>query len=333
MKAAVMTRFNTPLETKDLQPGEPGPGQVRIRVRASGVCYTDLHAWHGALPLDPPAVLGHEPVGTIEKLGEGVTHLKIGDRVGVSWHQGGCGRCIYCEKHLEKYCAAPVSWMQNGGGHAEQMIAEANGCTILPDNVSWEVAAPMFCAGFTVMSGYRNANPRPGDRVAVVGIGGLGHIALQVAKAMGHEVIAVTGSADKANDAREFGADEVLVIEEHAGRELMAIGGADIVLSTTNSMKHVSDALGGLLPEGRMVVMGVGPEPILVNLVSLLFSQLVIKGSTQNERSDLVEVLQLAAKGKIKPKLEICSLNELNDVYQRLSGGEVRYRAVVVHET
>ncbi|MEJ2719837.1 MAG: alcohol dehydrogenase catalytic domain-containing protein [bacterium] len=332
MKAAVLTQFNTPLEIADVPVGEPGPGQVRIDVRASGVCYTDLHAWHGVLPITPPIVLGHEPVGTIAKVGAGVTHLNVGDRVGVSWHQGGCGRCVYCERHQEKYCAEPVSWMQLGGGHAQSMIAEASGCTALPDGLAWETAAPLFCAGYTVMSGYRNASPRPGERVAVVGIGGLGHIALQIAKAMGHEVIAVTGSADKAKEVAEFGADEVLVVRENAGRELMEIGGADVVLSTTNSMKHASEMVDGLLPEGRLVVMGVGQDAIQTSPASLLFKQLVVKGSTQNNRSDLVEVLQLAAEGKVKPKLELYKLDEINGVFDRLSEGRVRYRAVVVHE-
>jgi 2-desacetyl-2-hydroxyethyl bacteriochlorophyllide A dehydrogenase len=332
MKAAVLSKFNNPLEIKEIPAREPGPGQVRIRIHASGVCGTDLHAWHGLLPVSPPVVLGHEPVGTIEKIGPGVTRLKVGDRVGVSWHQAGCGRCVYCEKHQEKYCTDPVTWMRHGGGHAELMIAEAAGCTTLPDGVSWETAAPLFCAGYTVMSGYRNANPRPGERVAVVGIGGLGHLALQVAKAMGHEVIAVTGSAAKTKDLKELGADEVLVVRNDAGRELMEMGGVDVVLSTSNSMKHASEIVGGLLPEGRLVVMGVGPEPLQVSPFSLLFNQLVVKGSTQNNRSDLVDMLQMAAKGKIKPKLEIYKLDEINRVFQRLGEGKVRFRAVMVHD-
>lgn len=332
MKAAVMTELNKPLEMKDIAANEPADGQVRIRMHASGVCGTDLHAWHGMLPVELPVVLGHEPVGVVEKLGSGVKDLKVGDRVGVSWFQAGCGRCSYCQSHLDKYCATPVSWMQNGGGNSELMIAEADGCTLLPDDLSWEVAAPLFCAGFTIMSGYRNASPRPGDRLAVIGIGGLGHLALQTAKALGHEVIAITGSANKVQEARDLGADEVLVIKEHAGQELMAMGGADVVLSTSNSMKQNSEVMEGLLPEGRLVVMGVGAEPISVSPFSILLKQLTVRGSTQNNRADLVEILNLAAAGKVKPKLEIYKLDEINDVFQRLSAGKVRYRAVLMHE-
>ena len=332
MKAALLKEYNSPLVFEDITTPEPGDGQVRIKMYASGLCGTDLHVIHGQLPLKLPSVLGHEPVGVVEKLGAGVTKLKEGDRVGVSWVQDGCGRCPHCQRKKELYCADQTTWMHNGGGNSEYMIAEADGCTLLPENISWEVAAPIFCAGYTIMSGYRNANPKPGEKVAVIGIGGLGHLALQTAKALGHEVIAITGSENKRDEAKQLGADEVVVVKEHAGKELMAIGGADIVLSTSNSMKQNSEVIDGLLPEGRFVTMAVGGEPIQVNPVTALMKQIAVKGSMQNNRQDLVEILNLAAEGKVKPMLETYQFNEVNKAVERLSEGKVRYRAVMMHE-
>lgn len=332
MKAALLTAINQPLEIRNIPDPEPAPGQVRIRMTASGICGTDLHVQHGLIPVQLPWVLGHEPVGTVEKPGAGVTTLKVGDRVGVPWAQAGCGRCPSCQRNRISFCADARTWIQNGGGNSELMIAEADGCLLLPEKLSWEMAAPLFCAGYTVMSGYRNAFPRPGDRVAVLGVGGLGHLALQVAKAMGHETVAVTGSAGKVKELKDMGADEVLVIKEHVGRELQAIGGTDIILSTTNGMAHNSQAIEGMRPEGRMVVMGVGEGLIQFHPFATLLTQSIVRGSSQNHRADLVDILNLTAAGKVKPALELYKLDDVNKIMTRLAEGKVRYRAVVMHE-
>ncbi len=275
---------------------------------------------------------GHEPVGTIDKLGPGVTHLQVGDRVGVHWNQRGCGRCVYCQRGEVNYCQNARSWVDLGGGHSELMIAEASGCTLLPQSIGWEDAAPLFCAGFTVMSGYRNADPRTGDRVAVLGLGGLGHLAVQFAAALGHEVIAVTNSEDKRALAKELGAAEVLVVKEHAGNELMQIGGADIALSTGNSLKQAGEIITGLRPGGRLSIMGVGADPLALDPFALLFRQISVKGSSQHRRSDLVEALDLVASGKVKPKLEVYPLADVNTAMERVDKGKVRFRAVLRHE-
>ena len=329
MRAAVIESANEPLVLKDLPVPEPGPGQVRIAIRASGICGTDLHVWHGLFPVELPIVPGHEPVGIVDAIGDGVRSVRPGDRVGVSWAQRGCGTCPMCQKLKAKYCEESITWANLGGGHQEFMLAEETGCTLIPDAVSFEVAAPLFCAGFTVVSGYRNARPRPGDRVAVIGIGGLGHLALQVAKANGHEVIAITSSANKRDEALSLGADEVLVVAKHAGEELAAMGGADVVISTSNGMEQNSQVLYGLRPEGRMVTMAVGAKPIQVDPTLALSKQISLIGSMQNNREDMVEALDLAAAGKLKPALETYELDQVNEAMARLAEGKVRYRAVL----
>jgi D-arabinose 1-dehydrogenase-like Zn-dependent alcohol dehydrogenase len=331
MRAAVMTGILGPNEVRDLPRRDPGPGQVRVRIRASGLCGTDMHAWRGNFALPAfPAVLGHEPVGEVDTVGPGVSAVRPGDRVGVSWTQRGCGRCQPCQEERPKYCGQPVTWVENGGGNAEYMIAEETGCTLLPEGLAWEAAAPLFCAGFTVMSGYRNAAPRPGDRVGILGLGGLGHLALQVARAMGHETVAITRSEGKAESLRRLGADEVVVIGDHAGKAVRAIGGVDVILSTSNDMRQNGEALRGLRDEGRFVTMALGTDPIPVDPNLMLGKQLVLKGSMLNDRKDLIEVLHLAALGKVRPVLEVYPLEQVQQAYERLDRGEVRYRAVLV---
>ncbi|MCF6287414.1 MAG: alcohol dehydrogenase catalytic domain-containing protein [Candidatus Hydrogenedentes bacterium] len=332
MKAAFFTGAKQPFTFQDVAVPEPGPGEVRIRCHASGICGTDAHYWDGTLPLQSPWVLGHEPVGTIDALGDGVTHLREGDRVGVSWVQEGCGRCGFCQRRKPDYCDDQYSWMNLGGGHAEYMIARAAGCTLLPDGLDWAVAAPLFCAGYTVMSGYRNAQAKPGDRVGVIGIGGLGHLLVQVAKAYGHEVVAITSSENKREEARQLGADEVLVVKEHAGKALADMGGVDVAISTSNDMKHNSQVIEGIRHEGKLVSMAISKEKMEIDPLFLLDHQIRIIGSQQCGREDLVEILGLAASGKVKPMLECYPLEAVNEVMQRLAEGKVRYRAVLTHE-
>ena len=330
MRAAVIETFNQPWQVRELPDPKPGPGQVVIKVHASGMCYTDIHAHHGMFPLKPPFVAGHEPAGTIVEVGAGVTDLRVGDRVGVFWAQKGCGRCAACQAGRGG-CPEAQSWMHLGGSNSELMLAWASGCALIPDGVSFEAAAPIFCAGYTTMSGLRNADPRPGERVAVLGLGGLGHLALQFAKAVGLETIAITGQENKRRELTELGADEVIVAGDDPGKALLEAGGADIVLSTTNSAKQVSSAFTGLRRNGRLINMGVPDAPISIDPFGLLMSQRQLRGSSQDERSDLYEALQLVAKGKVKPVVETYPLARINEVRERLESGKVRYRAVIQH--
>ena len=331
MRASVITEFNAPWQLRDVADVHPGPGQVVIRIRASGMCGTDVHVHRGMFPLKPPFVAGHEPAGEIVELGAGVTDFKVGDRVGAFWNQKGCGRCDVCQSGRQDHCPNAQSWMNTGGGNSELMIAWASGCALIPEGVSFVDAAPIFCAGYTVMSGLRNASPVPGERVAVLGVGGLGHLAVQLAKAVGLETFAITGQASKKKELQELGADEVVLSGDDPGKSLTAAGGADIILSTTNSAKQVGSAFSGLRPGGRLVNMGVPDGPIPIDPMVLMFGQRQLRGSSQDERADLKEALDHVARGKVKPRIETYPLEKANEARERLEAGKVRYRAVLLH--
>ncbi len=331
MKAAFVEKYREPWGVRDVADPTPGPGQVLIQIGACGMCGAEVHIHHGHFSwLKLPCVPGHEPVGKIVALGAGVTTLRVGDRVGVSWVQKGCGRCAACQSGRPLYCPASQTWMTVGGGFAQLMLAWAEGCTLVPDGLDDVTAAPIFCAGFTVMSGLRNAEPRAGERVAVLGIGGLGHLAIQLAAALGFETIAVTSSAEKTGEAKRLGASDVVVAGANVGEALQKAGGADVILSTTNSAQQVSQAVAGLRPEGRLVSMGAVDGPLQIDGMLLLTRQLRVMGSTQNRRGDLVDTLALAAKGKIKPVVETFPLERVNDALARLESGRMRYRGVLL---
>jgi alcohol dehydrogenase len=305
---------------------EPGPNQVLIKIRASGMCYADVHQTRGEMPGAFPRTLGHEPVGEVVAVGAGVTTRKAGDRVGVPWIQTTCGRCEWCLRGKPMFCGEAVgTGVQMAGGHAEYLLAYADATMLLPDGLSYEQAAPIFCAGYTVWSGLRWAAPQPGERVAVVGIGGLGHLAVQYAKATGFHTIAVSHSPDKDRLIRELGADEV--VRDGAG--LARAGGADIVLGTSNSMDAMADSVQGLRPDGRLVVMGFEARPLMVSPVHLLMKRIKILGSQQNSREYLREALALAAGGKVRVVTETYRLDEIGKAYDRVEKGQVRFRAVI----
>jgi D-arabinose 1-dehydrogenase-like Zn-dependent alcohol dehydrogenase len=329
MRAAVIAQLNQPWEIQEMPDPKPAPGQVLIRIHASGMCFTDVHANKGMFGQKPPFVAGHEPAGVIVELGAGVTDLKVGDRVGVFWNQKGCGRCAVCQAGHYHHCPTAQTWMHLGGSNAELMLAWASGCELIPEGVSFEDAAPIFCAGYTVMSGLRNGDPKPGERVAVLGVGGLGHLGVQFSHALGLETVAITSQADKKKELTSLGADEVILSGDDPGKALADAGGADVVLSTTNSAKQISSTFNGMRPGGRFVNMGVPDGPILINPMSLMFPARQLRGSSQDEISDLYEALQLVARGKVKPIIEIYPLNRANEALERLQAGKVRYRAVL----
>ena len=326
MKAAIVPAANSRWEVKQTETPEPGPGQVLIKIHASGLCYTDVHQTRGELPGDFPRTLGHEPVGEIVAVGLGVTTRRTGDRAGVPWVQHTCGRCEWCARNKPMFCEQAVgTGMQIAGGHAEYMLAYADATMLLPERLSYEQAAPIFCAGYTVWSGLRWAQPQPGERFAVIGIGGLGHLAIQYAKAAGFTTIAVSRSPDKDKMIRELGADEIV----RDGKGLAAAGGADVILGTSNSVDAMADSIAGLRPDGRLVLMGFENKPLPIHPGDLIMRRIRVLGSQQNGREYLYEALQIAATGKVKVMTETYALDEIATAYERVEQGKVRFRAVI----
>ena len=326
MKAAIVPSANSTWQVTETKTPEPDENQVLIKIQASGMCYTDVHQTSGEVPGDFPRTLGHEPVGEIVAVGSGVTTRKTGDRVGVPWVQHTCGRCEWCARNKPIFCQNSVSTgIQMAGGHAEYMVAYADATMLLPDGLEYEQAAPLFCAGYTVWSGFRWSEPQPGESVAVVGIGGLGHLAVQYSKAAGFKTIAVSRSSDKDKLVRELGADDIV----RDGKGLAKAGGADVILGTSNSVDAMADSIAGLRPDGRLVLMGFENKPLPVHPGDLLSRRIRILGSQQNDRQYLYEALQIAASGKVKVKTETYSLTEITKAFERVAEGKVRFRAVI----
>jgi D-arabinose 1-dehydrogenase-like Zn-dependent alcohol dehydrogenase len=338
MKAAVVPKVNSPWEIREVPTPEPGPGEVLIRVRASGICHNDILLTRGAFPFPglDPVITGHEPAGEVVAVGAGVSSRRVGDRVGATWVQGTCGRCEHCRRHLPvtgqsaMNCPAPVlTGITVPGGHAEYLAVRAESTVLLPDGISYEAAAPVLCAGYTAWSALRAAEPQPHERVAVLGIGGLGHLALQFAHACGFETIAVTRSPDKHGLARRLGADHVVA----DGAQLRALGGADVILVTASSYAAADDALPGLRGHGRMVLATIDPTGSLrISATRPLWSgQKRIIGATHSGLSYLAEALDLVARGAVTPMVEVFPADRVAEAVERTARGEVRFRAVVTY--
>ncbi|MFO1464111.1 MAG: alcohol dehydrogenase catalytic domain-containing protein [bacterium] len=326
MKASFVPAKNQAWEIREVPRPEAGPNQVVIKMHASGICYTDVHQTMGHLPGPFPRTLGHEPVGEVVAVGPGVTSRKVGDRVGVPWIQSSCGRCEWCLRQKPMFCPQQIGTSVNApGGHAEFMVAFADAAMPLPEGLSYEQAAPIFCAGYTVYSGLRWADPQPHETVAVVGIGGLGHLALQYAKAAGFRTIAISHSPDKTVLARELGADEVVA----SGQALAKAGGADVILGTSNSSGAMTEAMQGLRPDGRFVLMGFDEKNLQVSPADLIMKRIRVLGSQQNRRDYLFEALDFVARGKVKVMTETYPFAQLQQAYGRVAEGKARFRAVL----
>src|SRR5919202_1252880 len=327
MLAAVIPSVDARWELKDVPTPHAGTNQVLIKIHASGICYTDVHATKGALGVKFPYTIGHEPAGEIVAIGEGVTTRKVGDRVGVPWLQSTCGRCEWCQRGKLFFCTNHIATGINiGGGHAEHMVAYADATQLIPNGLSYDQAAPIFCAGYTVYSGLRLADPKPHERVAVVGIGALGHLGIQYSKAAGFETVAVTHSKDKEELAYKLGSDHVV----SDGEALLKDGeGVDVILATSNSYKATADAIKGIRPDGRIILMGVSSTETLAVSPEILFKRARIIGSTQNDKEHLYEALDYVTKGKGREMTETCPLEEISDAYDKVVNGNVRFKAVI----
>jgi propanol-preferring alcohol dehydrogenase len=333
MKAAVVRNLGKPLSIEEVPVPTPGPGQVLVQVVASGVCHTDLHAAQGDWPVKPtlPLIPGHEGTGYVVALGPGVTSLKEGYRVGVPWLHSACGACEHCITGWETLCGSQKNTGYSvNGGFAQYTLAEASHVGRIPDSLTFADAAPVLCAGVTTYKGLKETEVRPGQWVVISGVGGLGHMAVQYAKAMGMRVAAVDIGQKKLDLARDLGAEIVLdATKDPAGEIQRLIGGAHGVLVTAVNPEAFRQAIDMLRPRGTCALVGLPPGVFPTPIFEVVLKRLTIRGSIVGTRMDLQEALALAASGRVRSAIERQPLEAINDVFDRMRRGEINGRVVL----
>lgn len=333
MKAAVVTSFDRPLEIKGVEKPEAREGRIVVRIEACGVCHTDLHAARGDWPVKPtpPFIPGHEGVGVVAEIGRGVTWLKEGDRVGVPWLHTACGHCKHCVGGWETLCEDQKNTGYTvNGGFADFVSADPAYVGRLPDGLDFAPAAPILCAGVTVYKGLKETDCKPGQTVAVVGVGGLGHLAVQYAKAMGLHVVAVDVAEDKLRLARACGADQTFnAATEDAAGEIARQGGVEGALVTAVSRQSFADAFRMLGRGGTMSLVGLPPGGFELPIFETVLMRKTVRGSIVGTRNDLAEALSFAAEGKVGSHVETARLDDINDIFARMERGAIEGRIVM----
>jgi propanol-preferring alcohol dehydrogenase len=335
MKAAVVRRLGQPLVIEELPVPEPGPGEVLVKMMDTGVCHTDLHAANGDWPVKPqaPFVPGHEGVGVVAALGAGVTGLKEGDPVGIAWLHDACGACEYCGTGWETLCERQHnSGYGVNGSFAEYAIGAAAYVARLPASPDFAALAPILCAGVTTYKGIRETEARPGEWLAISGIGGLGHIAVQYARAMGLHVVALDKGEDKLALARKLGADIALDVRQpDLAEEVRQVtgGGAHGVLVTAVSTGAFSQAISYARRRGTISLVGLPPGAFPTPIFDVVLKRLTIRGSIVGTRHDLAEALAFAAEGKVKAHIHKRPLECINEIFADLHAGHVDGRIVI----
>jgi propanol-preferring alcohol dehydrogenase len=335
MKAAVVQRFGAPLTIEKVAVPSPGPGEVLVKIVATGVCHTDLHAADGDWPVKPvpPFIPGHEGAGIVAAVGAGVTQLKEGDRVGIAWLHDACGACEYCYTGWETLCEKQHnSGYGVNGTFAEYAIGSAAYVGRLPADADFVAMAPILCAGVTTYKGIKETEARPGEWIAVSGIGGLGHIAIQYAKAMGLHVVALDVSEEKLSLARSLGAE--LAIDARAPDAAAQVireteGGAHGVLVTAVSPPAFAQALHLVRRKGTISLVGLPPGDFATPIFDVVLKRITLRGSIVGSREDLAEAIDFAAEGKVKAHIHRRRLEEINEVFADLKDGKVDGRIVL----
>lgn len=334
MKAAVVHSFGQPLSIDEVNVPDVPPGQVLVKIMASGVCHTDLHAAEGDWPVKPslPFIPGHEGVGFVAKVGAGVTWVKEGDRVGVPWLHTACGHCEHCITGWETLCdSQQMTGYTVNGGYAEYVLADPAYVGKLPDNLEFAPAAPILCAGVTVYKGLKALDCKPGNWVVVSGIGGLGHMAVQYAKAMGFHVIAVDVADDKLKLAKSLGAEETINAMTQDPVQLVQqnIRGAHGVLVTAVSRSAFGQAVGMLHKRGTMALVGLPPGNFDLPIFDVVLNAKTVRGSIVGTRKDLQESLEFAGEGKVAAHYSMDKLDNINGIFDQMRAGKIDGRIVV----
>lgn len=332
MRAVQVTEANGPFELVERDIPEPSARHVRVKVQACGVCHSDSFTKMGAIPgIAFPRVPGHEIVGVIDALGADVPEWKLGQRVGVGWHGGHCGHCTSCRRGDFITCVnGQVPGISYDGGYADYMVAPFEALASVPDDLSAEDAAPLLCAGITTFNALRNSGLRAGDLVAILGIGGLGHLAVQFAAKMGCHTVAIARGMDKEPLARKLGAHVYIDSKtQDVAAELTKLGGAKVVLATATNAKAMSDAVGGLGTDGRVIVLGVSPEPVEVAPFLLISARRGVAGWPSGTSIDSEDTLKFSVLQNIRPMIETMPLEKAAEAYEKMMSGDARFRMVL----
>jgi D-arabinose 1-dehydrogenase-like Zn-dependent alcohol dehydrogenase len=333
MRAVQVTRANGPLETVEREIPEPAQGSVRIKIEACGICHSDSVTKEGIWPgIRYPRVPGHEIAGVINAVGAGVAGWQEGQRVGVGWHGGHCGYCDSCRRGDFVTCqiAPQVTGVAYDGGYAEYMIAPAAVLASIPENLSAVDAAPLMCAGVTTFNSLRNSGARPGDLVAILGIGGLGHLGVQFAAKMGFKTVAIARGTDKEPLARKLGASVYIDSKtQDPSAELLKLGGAKIVLATVTNGDAMSAVLGGLGVNGKLIILGAAAEPLQAGGLPLLLGRRSIVGWPSGNSIDSQDTLAFSALSGVRPMTEVFPLARAAEAYEHMMSGKARFRAVI----
>ncbi len=310
---------------------EPGPGHVRIRVQACGVCHSDSITKFGIFPIAYPRVPGHEVAGIVDAVGADVPLFKPGQRVGLGWHGGHCNYCIPCRKGDFILCEnGQISGISFDGGYADYLIAPANALAFIPDGLSPVEAGPLLCAGITTFNSLRNSGARPGDTVAILGIGGLGHLAVQYAAKSGYRTVAIARGEDKAPLAHRLGAHIYIdSTKQDPAAELQKLGGAAVILSTLTNADALAAAVNGLGSNGKLIINGVPDKAFEVSVLPMLMHRLSIVGWPSGTGMDSEDTLNFSARAGIKPMTEVYPLEKAAEAFERMMSGKARFRAVV----
>lgn len=332
MKAMQIQEAGGDFQQVELPIPEPGAGQVRVAVEACGICHSDAFVKEGLWPeLELPRVPGHEVAGRVDAVGDGVVGLEPGDRVGVGWHGGHCFHCDACRQGDFISCEnARVCGISYDGGYAEYLVAPQEVIARIPDELTSTAAAPLLCAGITTFNALRNTGARPGDLVAVEGVGGLGHLGIQYARRMGFRTVALSRGPEKEELARELGAHEYIDTEARDPAEaLQALGGARVILETAPSAEAATAVVDGLARNGELVVVGASQEPIQVSAMQLIMGRRSLSGWPSGDASDSQDTLDFSALSHIEPRVETYPLEKANEAYERMITNQARFRVVL----
>jgi propanol-preferring alcohol dehydrogenase len=331
MKAVQISKANGPFEVVERDIPEPGDGELRIKVEACGICHSDAFVKAGAFPgLVLPRIPGHEIAGRVDAVGANVGSWKKGDRIGVGWHGGHCFECNACRKGLWLNCEkARVTGISFDGGYAEYAVVPHIAAARIPDQLDAADAGPLLCAGVTTYNALRNSGARPGDTVAVQGIGGLGHLGIQYAARMGFRTIAISSGPEKEELARQLGAHEYVDTKKvKASEGLQKLGGADLVLATAPYADAIASTVDGLKPRGKLLIVAAPFEPLAVSAFSLLSGK-TIAGWPSGSSIDSEEAMAFSALTNVRPRIEKFKLDQAEEAFGKVMSNKVRFRAVL----